>query len=229
MNLLFIILGTIVISCTLEISNEMSIFKDVASRGYKIDMNKVSKHIDKKQNKLFWIKLLIPGVNIISSIKRMIKYDKIKKELFQKIDETDLFVKMTEEELEKYSDSPKSTTALNMAIPLEEKKEIKEPKKPQGYICISNGTYRHEYNDGTYTKIKFRREKDKVVVTSLEGKILELSPKEQQKELNRTFNTLYKLNAVIEEPSQITLQKEALIAHRDEILSNQDEMKLTLK
>ena len=47
--------------------------------------------------------------------------------------------------------------------------------------------------------------------------------------LVRTPSFQRNLDAVIEEPSQITLQKEALIAHRDEVLAQQDEIKLTLK
>lgn len=235
MNVLLIVLSTIVLSFSIELLNEMTIFKEIANRGYKIDMNKASKYANKKEQQMFLVKMIIPGVNIVEAFKRMNKYEKAKSELFANLDKIDLFVKMTDEEYQQYIDRPKSTTALNLAIALEDKKELpkKEPIKQTGYIKISNGTYRHEFGDGTYTEILFKKENGKAIVTSMKGKITELSPKEQQEELDKIFKTLYKQKAIIEEEkSQTTIKKEQLIAHREEVLASQKEdnqMKLSLK
>lgn len=235
MNILLILLSTIILSFSLEILNEMTIFKEIANRGYKIDMNKASKYANKKQKQNYLLKLLVPGVNIVEAIKRINKYEKAKTELLANLDKIDLFVKMTDEEYQQYIDRPKATTALNLAIALEDKKELpkKEPIKQTGYIKISNGTYRHEFGDGTYTEILFKKDNGKVIVTSMKGKITELNSKEQQEELDKIFKTLYKQKAIIEdEKSQATIKKEQLIAHREEVLASQKEenqMKLTLK
>lgn len=224
MQYLIIYLISILTSISIELVGELSIIKELAQKGYKLDINKSTKHITKKERKKNIFKKLIPIYNIVYSFYQLIKYEKQKNSLLENPDET--IIEMNKIEKQIFEDNPKAITALNLATTQIDEENY---RKPKGFISISNGVYRNENNDGTYTQISFRREKDRIIVTSLEGTITELDPKSQQKELNRIFNTLYKLNAVIEEPSEITKQKEALIAHRDEILQQQDEIKLTLK
>lgn len=226
MEYIIIYLVTILASFGVEVVGELSFIKEVAQKGYKLDMKKATEHISKKERKMNIFKKFIPVYNIIHSFKQLSDYEKQKNKILRNPEQAKSLVEMNEIERSLFEDKPSSITALNLAVTDIDEKNYRMPK---GFISISNGTYRNENNDGTYTQIKFRKETDRIVVTSLEGEILKLDPKEQQKELNRIFRTLYKLNAVIEEPSQITLQKEALIAHRDEILAQQDEIKLSLK
>lgn len=226
MEYILIYLVTILASFGVEVVGELSFIKEVAQKGYKIDMKKATEHISKNERKVNIFKKFIPVYNIIHSFKQLSDYEKQKNKILRNPEQTESLVEMNEIERSLFEDKPSSITALNLAVTDIDEKNYRMPK---GFISISNGTYRNENNDGTYTQIKFRKESDKIIVTSLEGEILKLDPKEQQKELNRIFRTLYKLNAVIEEPSQITLQKEALIAHRDEVLAQQDEIKLSLK
>ena len=226
MEYIIIYLVTILASFGVEVVGELSFIKEVAQKGYKLDMKKATEHISKKERKMNIFKKFIPVYNVIHSFKQLSDYEKQKNKILRNPKQAKSLVEMNEIERSLFEDKPSSITALNLAVTDIDEKNYRMPK---GFISISNGTYRNENNDGTYTQIKFKKETDRIVVTSLEGEILKLDPKEQQKELNRIFRTLYKLNAVIEEPSQITLQKEALIAHRDEVLAQQDEIKLSLK
>lgn len=226
MEYIIIYLVTILASFGVEVVGELSFIKEVAQKGYKLDMKKATEHISKKERKMNIFKKFIPVYNVIHSFKQLSDYEKQKNKILRNPEQAKSLVEMNEIERSLFEDKPSSITALNLAVTDIDEKNYRMPK---GFISISNGTYRNENNDGTYTQIKFRKETDRIVVTSLEGEILKLEPREQQKELNRIFRTLYKLNAVIEEPSQITLQKEALIAHRDEVLAQQDEIKLSLK
>ena len=226
MEYIIIYLISILASFGIELVGELSFIKEVAQKGYKLDMKKATERISKKERKMNIFKKFIPVYNVIHSFKQLSDYEKQKNKILRNPEQAKSLVEMNEIERSLFEDKPSSITALNLAVTDIDEKNYRMPK---GFISISNGTYRNENNDGTYTQIKFRKETDRIVVTSLEGEILKLDPKEQQKELNRIFRTLYKLNAVIEEPSQITLQKEALIAHRDEVLAQQDEIKLSLK
>lgn len=233
MNKLVFILGSMLVSLSIDTISELSIFKEIANRGYKVDMNNVYKYINKRENKLHYLLLFVPGINIVNSLCKMKKYETLKNELLSKLEENDLFVKMTDEEYQSYLDNPKSVVALNMSVEHSLKKEEVsiQPMRPVGFIKITNGNYRQENNDGTYNDINFRKEEDCIVVTSISGVIASLDEEEQIKELNKIFKTLYKKKVVIEKKSSITLQKEALIAHRDDVLSfiDNNEMKLSLK
>ena len=226
MEYIIIYLISILASFGIELVGELSFIKEVAQKGYKLDMKKATENVSTKERKTNIFKKFIPLYNIVHSFNQLSKYEKKKKIILKNPEQEESLIKMNEIEKSLFEDKPSSITALNLAVTDIDEKNYRVPK---GFISISNGTYRNENNDGTYTQIKFKKESDRIVVTSLEGEILSLDPKEQQKELNRIFRTLYKLDAVIEEPSQITLQKEALIAHRDEVLAQQDEIKLTLK
>ena len=231
MNKIFIIIGSMLISLSIDTMSELFIFKQVANRGYKININNIYSCFNNGENKLKYLLLFIPGINIINSFFKMKRLDAIKKELLLKLDNTDLFIKMSDEEYQNYLDNPKCITALNMSFFLNLNNDnIREDCKPEGYIWISNGRYRQNNDDGTYNDIMFKNENDKIIVTSVSGVISSLSDEEKLNELNKIFKCLYKKKVIIEEKSNITLEKEKLIAHRDEILASfDDENKLILK
>ena len=226
MEYLLIYIISIIASMGIELVGELSIIKELATKGYKLDMEKSSERKTKQERKKDILKKFIPIYNIIHSFKQLAKYEKEKKKILENPSNYESIVEMNKIEKDLFNEKPKAITALNLAIsPIDEKNY----RKPKGIIKISNGVYRHDNNDGTYTQIKFKKETDIIVITDLEGEILSLEPEQQLKELNKIFNTLYKLDVVIETKSDITKQKEELIEHRDEILAQKDEIKLTLK
>lgn len=233
MNKLVFVLGSMIVSLSIDTISELSIFKEIADRGYKVNMNNIYKYINKKDNKLSYLLLFIPGVNIVNSLCKMKRYETLKNELLSKLDDSDLFTKMNDEEYQSYLDNPKSITALNMSVEQSLKNEEKDVKQnnPVGFIMITNGKYRHNYNDGTFNEIHFRKDEEFIVVTDMFGKITLLNEEEQIRELNKIFQTLYKKKVIIEKKSDISLQKEALIEHRNQILLNStdNEVKLALK
>ena len=232
MNKIIFAIGTIFLSISIETMSELSIFKEAANLGYKINMEKFFEYLSEKDKKVRNLLFIIPGINIVNSIFKLSEHKKIKNELLGNIHNSDIFIKMSDEEYQYYSDNPKSVTAFNMAFDYSLKHEEKNIiNEPVGFIRITNGNYRHDFNDGTFNDISFRKEDDKIVVTDIKGVISSLDKDDQLKELNRIFKCLYKKKAVIEEKSSITLQKEALIAHRDEVLNykNEEDIKLILK
>lgn len=225
MEIVFLTGLTMIISFVTETICELSIYKKIASEGYKIDMNKIYKYMKKDKSKFRSLCLFIPGVNIINSLLKMNRFEITVEYLFDNMNSNDFFIKMSEEEYQSYLDNPKSITAFNMSVDTSLKEEKKEVNVPVGIIKISNGKYRHDYNDGTFNDISFRKEEDKIVVTDISGKLASLSEEEQLIEINRIFKCLYKKSAVIEKKSETTLFKEALIEHRDEVLNNMDNPK----
>lgn len=232
MNKIVLFLGSMLVSLSVDTISELSILKDIAHRGYKINLNKIFKVINKDNNKFSKLLIFVPGVNIINSLIRMKMFGTIKKDLLNGLEDNDLFIKMTEEEFQKFLDNPKSVTALNLSVDYSLKNESNtEVNKPVGFIKISNGNYRQDNNDGTFNDINFRKDDDKIVITSVSGEIAALTEEEQIKELNKIFKCLYKKKVVLEKKSSTTLKKEILLAHREEVLNRRldDEQTLVLK
>lgn len=232
MNKIVLFLGSMLVSLSVDTISELSILKDIAYKGYKINLNKIFKVINKDNNKFSKLLVFVPGINIINSLIRMKMFGTIKKDLLNGLEDNDLFIKMTEEEFQKFLDNPKSVTALNLSIDYSLKNESNtEVNKPVGFIKISNGNYRQDNNDGTFNDINFRKDDDKIVITSISGEIAALTEEEQIKELNKIFKCLYKKKVVLEKKYSTTLKKEILLAHREEVLNRRldDEQTLVLK
>ena len=213
MNKIVLFLGSMLVSLSVDTISELSILKDIAHRGYKINLNKIFKVINKDNNKFSKLLVFVPGVNIINSLIRMKMFGTIKKDLLNGLEDNDLFIKMTEEEFQKFLDNPKSVTALNLSVDYSLKNESNtEINKPVGFI-------------------NFRKDDDKIVITSVSGEIASLTEEEQIKELNKIFKCLYKKKVVLEKKSSTTLKKEILLAHREEVLNRRldDEQTLVLK
>ena len=172
----------------------------------------------------------MPGLNIISSLIRMKKYSKYRKELDNIIKNTNLFIKLDEEEFNKFLDNPKSINAFNISFDYNTLSS--DFNKPKGFIKISNGNYRQDNGDGTFNDIDFRKEDEYIVVTSIKGELTKLDEQNLLSELNKIFFTLYKKTVVIEKKSDITLEKEMLIQHREDIIDScleDNSLKLKLK
>ena len=187
MEIVLFIIMSIFISLGIETINELSIFKEIASLGYKLDLSKIDKYIDKKDNNKWLLMFMIPGLNIIASLNRIKKYSNFKSEILSKIDELDLFVKLDDEEYNKFLENPKSINAFNILFDYNTLDSSDDYMKPKGIIIISNNVYRQDNNDGTYNDISFRKEDDCIVVTSIKGEISKLDSDKQIEELNKIF------------------------------------------
>ena len=237
MNKFFIVLGSIAVSLSIDTMTELNLIKEIANRGYKINMSELYRFINERGNKSKFLLLFIPGINIINSFIKMKKYEVLKEELLSNLDNTNIFIKMSDEEYQSYLDNPKSVSALNMSVNYSLKNENtletndNNNPKVNGYIWISNGHYKQIFNDGRVIEIYFRKEEENIVVTDIFGSISELSVEEQVKELNKIFKCLYNKKVIIEKKSDITIEKENLIEHRNDIINSlaKDEVKLTLK
>lgn len=75
MEILYIWLGTVVMSNFMDVTNGLRMFKDVADAGYKIDLAKMSelqKQLFPDLTKINFLSLLIPIFNIIQVLKKTI-------------------------------------------------------------------------------------------------------------------------------------------------------------
>ena len=225
---LFIILSFF-LSLGIETINELSIFKEIANLGYKVDLSIVEQYVDKKDNFKWLVMSFIPGLNVFASIKRLKKYDSFRNDISNKVNEMDLFIKMDDEEYQSYLDNPKAINAFNISFDYNTDENKNDYMKPKGFIRISKGIFRQDNNDGTFNEISFRKESEYIVVTDIKGEISKLDKDKQIDELNKIFNTLYNKFVVIEEKSDITLEKELLIEHRNDILNSINEKQLRLK
>ena len=187
MNKFFIVLGSIAVSLSIDTMTELNLIKEIANRGYKINMSELYRFINERGNKSKFLLLFIPGINIINSFIKMKKYEVLKEELLSNLDNTNIFIKMSDEEYQSYLDNPKSVSALNMSVNYSLKNENtletndNNNPKVNGYIWISNGHYKQIFNDGRVIEIYFRKEEENIVVTDIFGSISELSVEEQVK------------------------------------------------
>lgn len=219
MEIIIFMIISIIVSLGIETANELAIFKEIANFGYKVDLSKVEKYIDKKDSFRTYCLLLIPGFNFIYSLSRLKKYNKFKSEIYHNLTHMDLFIKMEDEEFEKYLENPKSINAFNISFDKEIIEEKRNDMKPSGFIKITNGNYRRDNIDGTFDDICFKKEEDRIVVTSVKGELSKLDRDSLMNELNKIFYCLYKKKVVIEEKSDLVLKKEELISLRDDVIN----------
>lgn len=231
MQLIILYFTFLLVSFGIETFNELSMFKEIANRGYKLDLNKVSNYIDSLESFKWFIYLFIPGLNVINSFVRMNKYMSYKKNLDKIINETDLFIKMSDEEYDSYLNNPKSIKAFNMNFDCDLVENLDNNIKPRGFIRISNGIYRADYNDGTFNEIKFDKNDEYIIVRDIKGELSKLDGDVLISELNKIFYCLYKKEVIIEKKSNIILEKETLINEKEEIINSleNDGVKLRLK
>ena len=116
MEYIVIYLMSVIASISIELIGELALIKELAQKGYKLDIKKTSQNVSEKERKNNIIKKLIPAYNIIYSFKQLIKYEKQKKTLLENPNET--VIEMNQIEKQIFENQPKAITALN----LEEKK-----------------------------------------------------------------------------------------------------------
>ena len=148
-----LILGACVVSSVVSVIvvryNEFRMYKDTADKGYKINIKKVLNNTNQNKRKHNYknLLLLFPIVNLFIAADNVIKYNKIKPFLVDRLKSTDFIEEMTEEEKKIYQSNPTINNAINIIVYSRFKEEKAkqqstetEIKKEYEKVNISNNT-----------------------------------------------------------------------------------------
>lgn len=114
MNYLIMWLTTIVLSNIMDFANYMRLYKDLADSGYKFNMEKL-KEFGLNTNNENKILRLIPGLNMLNSVKKTMTYNDIRENAIDSLRVMNMLEEMTKEELNEYQKKPTGYNALKIA------------------------------------------------------------------------------------------------------------------
>lgn len=119
MHFILLSLLSIPVSEALKITNMLRAFKDMAKKGYKLDIDKwqeiemaVTKNLRKPNHKL----LLIPIYNLITTLKETFDYSEVKPYLFDLLSSIDATIPLESGEAKKFKDNPTMWRALIISL-----------------------------------------------------------------------------------------------------------------
>lgn len=148
-----LILGAYVVTSIASIMivkyNYFRMYKDVSDKGYKINIKNITNEIkpNKKKTNYKKLLLLLPVINIFVAANKVIKYNKVKPYLVDRLKSTDFIEEMTEEEKKIYQSNPTINNAINIIVYSRFKEEKAkqqstetEIKKEYEKVNISNNT-----------------------------------------------------------------------------------------
>lgn len=148
-----LILGAYVVTSIASIMivkyNYFRMYKDVSDKGYKINIKNITNEIkpNKKKTNYKKLLLLLPVINIFVAANKVIKYNKVKQFLVDRLKSTDFIEEMTEEEKKIYQSNPTINNAVNIIVYSRFKEEKAkqqstetEIKKEYEKVNISNNT-----------------------------------------------------------------------------------------
>lgn len=116
MGILVVWLWTVLASFGMQLSQEMTMFKDAADNGYKIDMERLEEfgeQLTPNAKKATLFSFLIPFANIIMAIQRTMQYNISRATVLEQLRVMDILLNMTDEEIAAYQKKP---TCLNSII-----------------------------------------------------------------------------------------------------------------
>jgi len=119
MELLLLWIGTTVVCFFMELTHELRIFQDLVDNGYKINQKRISeitKQIDLCSYKTTLIPFLIPIINILFVLKRIVEYNNARPYILDQLRIMDCLTDLTEDELEKYKQNPSAMHAALICI-----------------------------------------------------------------------------------------------------------------
>lgn len=117
-----LILGAYVVTSIASIMivkyNYFRMYKDVSDKGYKINIKNITNEIkpNKKKTNYKKLLLLLPVINIFVAANKVIKYNKVKPYLVDRLKSTDYIEEMTEEEKKIYQSNPTINNAVNIIV-----------------------------------------------------------------------------------------------------------------
>lgn len=167
MELLIMWIVTIIASVSMEVANELRMFKDAADNGYKIDIKAISdfaKQVNPNASKATMMSLLVPVVNILGVLQRTMMYNNARSTILDQLSVIDSLIKMTKEEEDEYKKNPTTLNAIYITA---------RDNSESNLTKIS-------YLDGNEKSIiSFRTENDNIILVKAEGPISKLSIVEQ--------------------------------------------------
>ena len=114
MNILNIWLATFATSLGISTINELRIYKNAADKGYRLNseaMNKTRLRMRQGIPQNISFLLLIPGLNILNTIKNVLVYEINSEKIFKRLDRLGITEEMTEEEQKIYKEFPIGLTS----------------------------------------------------------------------------------------------------------------------
>lgn len=112
-------IGTIVLSITAELTNELRLFKDIADAGYIRDSKKLDelkKEINPNGTKITFASLLLPIYNIFVVVKNINNYNIVRPQILSILKTSGLLEEMSEEERKEYAKNPIGFHAFVMEV-----------------------------------------------------------------------------------------------------------------
>ena len=104
---------TVIASLSMELSNELRYFKDVADNGYKINLNKLNELLKQlNYQKPSLAKYLIPIYNMMLAMQNTMKYSNNRDMFFTGLNVLDCLEEMSEYEKSEYAKKPTGLNAL---------------------------------------------------------------------------------------------------------------------
>lgn len=172
MEFLFLWLGTSIASFSMEIINELRLFKDVADAGYKIEVKRLSelgKQLNPNASKATLLSMLIPIFNIMQVFQRAIQYNNIRPMMLDQLNVIDILQEMSEIEKLEYIKKPTGLNALIVSL----KSEINLLKAAS--IKIKDG---NKYSEIFY---EMGESLDDITILKVNGSASKLTVEEQKK------------------------------------------------
>ncbi len=158
--------GTIAFSVVEKVVIETRLIKDLADRGYRIEGFRILSVKD--------LLMLIPFINIIQGIKRMISRKMILRLSEEQLLSDKRFIPFTQQETDIYS----SEKTIKNAFKLNSKVQV-IPTMFLGYM-----------ENGLENEILFTKEKERYIIISIKGAVAGLSRKEQYRKLIKEMNEI---------------------------------------
>lgn len=183
MELLFFWLVTSGVSFSLEMANELRLFKDVADAGYKIDIKRISeigKQLIPNATKITLLSLLIPIYNILQVFKRTIQYNNIRPMVLDQLTVIDVLEEMTEMEKSEYQKRPTGLNAL--IIPLKMEVRLAQAES----IKIEHN------NEQSEIVFEMDESLDDITILKVSDSVSKLSVEEQKKIVSEIYKEILK-------------------------------------
>lgn len=172
MELIITWIITILVSLGIRYHFLISILKDMANNGYKLNMDnieEISLQLDPSITQLSKVILFIPLINLFTEIKRVTIYVKERESLFCFLRTTNILEEMTMEEIDKYYKNPSSWQVLKMY-----------------WNCMPKINY-IKLEDGSKIYFYYPNDKEKsletIIITKVTGPADTLTREEQKQEL----------------------------------------------
>ena len=227
MELIIFWITTIILTIILELKNSFRIIKDIADAGYKFEKERlaeVNKEINPNAKKASFMTMLIPVINLLETMKRVISYNNSRDTILDGLNVLDVLEEMTELEKEEYKKNP---TGLNAIIV-----PIKIKTKLENAIILTVNENDQE------SKIFYEYDENgNIIILKVDGplsnysndKIIEIINMDREKMLDfikEMFGTpdefINSLKEEVNKENNITLEKEKLIELKNQIINSKE-------